>query len=175
MNPFSLLRTAALSLALFAMVASGAPAQSVALSKDKPIELSADALEVLQNNRTAVFTGNVIVKQGDIRMNAAQMTVYYRSSGGGAGGELGKGIYKIAAEGKVLFTTPSETAQGDTAIYDVDNATIHLLGNVLLTRDKNVLKGTKLDYNLTTGRSVLVGGSSSGGRVHGLFMPDNAR
>ena len=149
-----------------------ASAQSVALSKGKPIELSADALEVLQSKHTAVFTGNVIVKQGDIRINAAQMTVNYRESG--SDGAMGKGIYRILAEGKVLFTTPGETAQGDSAIYDVDGETIHLLGNVLLTRDKNVLKGTKLDYNLSTGRSVLVGGNASGagGRVQGLFIPD---
>jgi lipopolysaccharide export system protein LptA len=160
---------------VLAMTMHTAYAQSpTLLSKDQPIELSADSLEVLQNNHTAIFTGNVIVTQGAIHMNAAQMTVYYRESG--STGQMGKGIYKIAAEGKVIFTTPAETATGDNAIYDVDNDTIHLMGNVLLTRDKNVLKGTKLDYNLKTGRSVLVGGASvGGGRVHGLFMPDSAK
>ena len=147
-------------------------AQGVALSKNQPIELSADALEVLQSKHTAIFTGNVIVKQGDIRINASQMTVNYRESG--SAGAMGKGIYRIVAEGKVLFTTPAETAQGDSAIYEVDRETIHLAGNVLLTRDKNVLKGTKLDYNLATGRSVLAGGGATGngGRVQGLFIPD---
>ncbi len=155
------------------LLCASAHAQSPTLSKEQPIELAADRLEVLQNNRTAIFTGNVIVTQGNIHMNAAQMTVYYRESGGE--GEMGKGIYRIAAEGKVLFTTPGETAQGDTAVYDVDAETIHLLGNVLLTRDKNILKGTKLDYNLKTGRSVLSGGAGGGGRVHGLFVPDDKK
>jgi lipopolysaccharide export system protein LptA len=149
-----------------------AHAQSpVALDSKKPIEISADALEVLQAKNTAVFTGNVIAKQGAITMNAAQMTVSYRKAG--AEGQMGSGIYRLSAEGKVLFTTPAETAQGDSAIYDVDNKTIHLAGNVLLNRNKNVLKGSKLDYNLATGRSVLIGSSAQpGGRVQGLFVPE---
>ena len=160
-------------LAMVLMSASASLAQStVALDSKRPIEISADALEVLQQKNTAIFTGNVIAKQGGITMNASQMTVNYRSAG--ADGQMGKGIYRIAAEGKVLFTSPAETAQGDTAVYDVDNQTIQLLGNVLLNRDKNILKGTRLDYNLATGRSVLVGSSTRpGGRVQGLFVPEN--
>ena len=156
------------------LIASAALAQSpVALSQDQPIQISADALEVLQQKNTAVFTGNVIAKQGQITMNAAQMTVNYRSAG--AQGQMGKGIYRIVAEGSVLFATPGETAKGDRAVYDVDNNTIEIIGNVVLNRDKNLLKGTKLDYNLATGRSVLVGSSNvPGGRVQGLFVPDSA-
>ena len=89
---------------------------------------------------------------------------------------MGQGIYKIEAEGGVFFATPLETAQGDKGFYNVDTNTIDLLGNVLLTRDKNVLKGTRLTYNLQTGRSILTGGAAAGsGRVRGLFLPNQAK
>ncbi len=148
------------------------------LSSDAPIEIASDALEVLQNEHKAIFTGNVIATQATVNMRADTMTVFYRESGGAAAepaaeSNMGKGIYRIESTGKVVFTTPTETAQGDTAIYLVDDNTIELMGNVFLTRDKNLLKGTKLVYNLTTGRSVLTGGVSTtgGGRVRGLFVP----
>lgn len=152
------------------------------LSKDTPIEIVSDALEVLQNEHKAIFTGNVIATQGTINMRAQKMTVYYREDSPNDPSEpaeaaaLGKGIYRIESQGKVFFTTPQETAQGDTAIYYVDTNTINLENNVYLTRGKNVLKGSKLTYNLTSGRSVLTGGSATTqttGRVRGLFVPGN--
>jgi lipopolysaccharide export system protein LptA len=108
-------------------------------------------------------------------MRSDIMTVFYHDAANGA---TGKGIYRIDADGNVIFTTPTETAKGDKGIYNVDADTIDLMGNVLLTRGPNVLKGTKVVYNLATGRSVLTSGAegtiSSTGRVRGLFMPNNS-
>lgn len=175
-------------------------AQSSGLQRDKPIEISSDKLDVLQNEHKAIFTGNVIAVQGTTNMRAAQMTVFYRDEGKAAakpaatsaGPEAaaapsaaapgaGQGIYRIEAEGSVVFTTPTETALGEKAIYNVDADTIDLVGsNVTLTRGQNILKGTKLNYNMATGRSVLTGGargtadvtgSGKPARVHGLFVP----
>ncbi len=162
-------------------VASGAHAQA-RLSGDAPIEIVSDALEVLQNENKAIFTGNVIATQNDVNMRADKMTVFYKQSGGddsaSTEGSMGKGIDHIVSEGNVIFTSPTETAQGDQSIYTVATDTIDLTGNVFLTRDKNMLKGTKMVYNLKTGRSVLTGGVSGntgGGRVRGLFVPGDKK
>lgn len=162
------------------------------IQQDKPIEISSDKLDVFQEDHKAIFTGNVIAIQGTTNMRAAEMVVFYRDSQskpGAApapaeGAPNAQGIYRIESQGNVVFTTPTETALGDKAIYNVDTDTIDLLGsNVTLTRGQNILKGTKLNYNMATGRSVLTGGpsgtavageGSSGGkgsRVHGLFIP----
>jgi lipopolysaccharide export system protein LptA len=165
------------------------------VAADQPIELSADALDVFQPEHKAVFTGNVIAKQGTTTMRAAKMVVFYKGDDAkkplpadgakvpekASAGTAGQGIYKIESIGNVVFTTPAETAQGDTAIYNVDAETIDLTGqSVTLIRDKNVLKGTKLNYNMATGRSVLTGGAGGvnaagvpvkGQRVQGLFVP----
>ncbi|MFZ4540307.1 MAG: LptA/OstA family protein [Rickettsiales bacterium] len=163
-----------------------------ALQKNQPIEISSDKLDVLQPEHKAIFSGNVIAIQGTTNMRAAQMTVFYRDSGSTAApgdatpapapaGAAVQGIYRIESIGNVVFTTPTETAIGDTAIYNVDTDTIDLVGsNVTLTRGQNILKGTKLNYNMGTGRSILTAGSGTtdvtgmGGkpaRVHGLFVP----
>lgn len=157
------------------LLANPAHAQ-VTLSNDKPVEISSDMLDVDQEQSQAIFSGNVIARQGNINMRADQMVVHYRNAGGEAEGDMGKGISRIDAAGNVIFSNPTDTAKGDTAVYNVDNETLDLMGNVLLTRDKNILKGTRMNYNLTTGRSVLTAGGSTvagsgGGRVHGLFVP----
>ena len=167
------------------------------VAADQPIEISSDALYVFQPEHKAIFTVNVIAKQGTTTMRATKMVVFYHGDdaktplpASGApvkpakttDGAAGQGIYKIESTGNVVFTTPAETAQGDMAIYMVDEETIDLTGqSVTLIRDKNVLKGTKLNYNMGTGRSVLTGGSGGvnatngapikGNRVHGLFVP----
>lgn len=159
------------------MLASAAFAQ-VTLSNDKPVEISSDMLDVQQDKNQAIFSGNVIATQGNINMRAEKMVVHYRNAGGDSSsdGAMGKGISQIDASRGVIFSNATDTAKGDAAVYDVDAQTLDLTGNVLLTRDKNILKGTRMNYNLATGRSVLTAGGSAvagqgGGRVHGLFVP----
>lgn len=159
------MKSAVIASLMLAMLSVGAFAQSgPKLDSQAPIEIASDNLEVLQEQNKAIFSGNVIAKQGNITMQSAVMNVYYDN-----GGEGGKGISRIESSGKVVFVTPEETAQGDNAVYNVATNTIDLTGNVVLTRQENILKGSALNYNMTTKRSVLSAGGT--GRVRGLFVP----
>jgi len=108
----------------------------------------------------------------------------------GSPGEMGA-ISLIEVEGNVFMATPEESAKGDRGDYQTDEKLLHLFGdNVILTRDKNILRGTELVYNLESGESVLtshgakvpnegrVGGlqgsaaNPNGGRVHSVFVPN---
>ena len=172
------------------MMAAGMPAfaqvKASGKSSDQPIEISSDQLDVHQDEHKAIFTGNVIAVQGTTQMRSAEMVVFYRDNDSKAAAAVPattptdqpaaptQGIYRIEAQGKVVFTTPTEVAMGDKGIYNVDTDTIDLLGdNVTLTRGQNVLKGTHVVHNMTTGRSILTGGAAPGkaARVHGLFVP----
>ena len=162
------------------------------LSKDQPIEITADALDVHQDEHKAIFTGNVIAVQGTSSLRSKVMTAFYnqenkpKPGAAAAAKPAGQqdappGISSIEADENVVFTTPQETATGDKGVYTAADDTIVLTGStVTLTRDQNVLKGQKLVYNMGTGRSVLtstggvqVDGVTVGkpGRVHGLFVP----
>jgi len=93
-----------------------------------------------------------------------------------AGQDMGN-ITLIEVEGNVVIATPEETAQGDKGDYQVATRIIHLTGtNVTLTRGKNILRGTTLEYNMETGRSVFTNGASksSDTRVRGVFVPNKA-
>lgn len=132
----------------------------------QPLEITADALEVNQDTQRAVFTGAVDVIQGEMRLNSDRLVVYYRDKEAAEQ----NAIYRIDVEGNVRFASPTESAQGDNGVYDVDGGIIHLVGNVVLTSGTEaVIRGDTLTMNLITGQSEV-----SGGRVKGYFVPDQS-
>lgn len=165
------------------------PASPLMLDKKKPIDITSDKLDIDQAAKVAVFTGNVVAVQGDFHLLGERLTVYYDSKEPGADsadsdakavdsgfdptGGNGR-IRRMDVVGKVKLVSPTETATGDRAIYESAVGTINLFGNVVLTRGKNVIRGTKLTTNVDTGKSVIVGQSAedgAGGRVNSLFVP----
>ncbi len=145
------------------------------LDSDQPIEITADSLEVRQQEGIAIFAGNVDSIQGRMRLRADTLIVYYRTDGTGGSGMPTQGaISRMHAKGRVFVSSPTETAQGDDGVYDVANRVITLTGKVVLTRGDNVVRGTRLVLNLDTGVSKIEGapGTASGRqRVKGLFVP----
>lgn len=157
------------------VISMGAEAQNVALPNhdpDAPVEISADELTVSRDNRSAVFAGNVDVVQGQLVMRAAKLNVFYRENAGGR-----PAVELIEAEGNVVVSSPSETARGKLARFEVDQELITLTGDVVLTRGQNVLKGNTLVLNLRSGESTLQGdralseGATPGERVRAIFSP----
>lgn len=163
----ALLRIVALAGVLFGGAAPVLAQQMIDTSKhdsSQPLEITADMLEVEQENQRAIFSGAVDVIQGDMRLNSDRLIVFYRDKKAAEQ----NAIYRIDVEGNVRFATPSETARGDNGVYDVDSGVIHLIGNVVLTSGTEaVIRGDELTMDLNTGQSEV-----SGGRVKGYFVPD---
>ena len=104
-------------VSLLMLMAAPVHAQAPNLDADKPIEITADELEVRQQDKQAIFKGNVIAKQGDITMQSARMVVHYKGGGEQASPTAGaSGISKIEADGGVFFAAPTETAKGNSAV-----------------------------------------------------------
>ena len=155
----------AMLIATGALATSSTYAQRVTPHDAKlPIEITADSLEVKQKEQLAVFRGNVDAVQGAMRLSASEIWVRYRPE---SEGEAQGTISRINASGQVRFSTPSETARGDSGVYDVDAQVITLTGSVVLTRGGSVIRGEKLVLDLATGQSKI----ESTQRVRGLFVP----
>ena len=131
------------------------------------IEITADTLEVRQSENVAIFEGDVKAVQGEMVLDADMLTVYYRDVAGGQGN---LGVARIDAEGNVVVSSPDETAQGQSGVYDVENGRIDLAGGVVLNRGNNIVRGEMLTMDLESGVSRVSGGSS---RVQGLFVPED--
>jgi lipopolysaccharide export system protein LptA len=167
-------RQAALALLLWS---AAGPAWAQALDHDSslPIEITADQLDVDQNQQLATFKGNVDAVQGELVLSADLLKVHY-GSGGAAAANSGS-IRRIEAEGNVFLSSPQETAQGEVGVYDVETDSITIEGSVVLTRDDNVIRGQRLEIDLVSGQSRMAAAvtSSDGGsppqRVRAIFTP----
>lgn len=134
----------------------------LAISNDQPIQIESDKLEIKENEKRAVFTGNVIVTQGDTTLQSGIMTVYYKGGGGGAM-TSGSDIDRIDVGGKVLLRTATQTASADKGSFDMTNETALLEGKkVVLTQGDNIFIGCRLTVNMRSSEARL---ESCGGRV----------
>jgi lipopolysaccharide export system protein LptA len=137
------------------------PARSSGFNSNAPVDVDAGRIEVQDRADRAIFSGGVTATQGNMRMTSARLTVAYTNTSG-------IDVQRLVAEGGVTVRTPSETAQGNTAIYDVDRRQVTMLGNVHLTQGANRVQGARLVLDLNSHRAVVDGGGT-GGRVSGRF------
>jgi lipopolysaccharide export system protein LptA len=181
MTPF--LVGAAITSLLTAVILGGGPVLAANPKHDVkgPVEIVADALEVQQNERIAVFAGNVEASQNNLKLNTARLTVHY--AGEQTASISSNEINKLEARGGVVLSRPGEDATADWAVYDVRRRLITLGGHVVLTREGNVLRGERLTLDLNSGLSRVEGApapgmqvqSGSAGRVRGLFIPSQQK
>ena len=172
LSPLALLFAAAAAQAADPPAATHA-AGIAAPKCNAPINVSADKFLADLNGKTATYSGNVMVTQCDMKMRSNTLRVNV----------VGKNNSpdKIFANGNVVMDSPtSGTATGDAAVYDVNPRLVTLTGHVVLTRAKDVMRGTLLTVNLATGQATLgakgqpgVTGQQQqqGGRVQGVFTP----
>ncbi len=168
------LRLATLALVVgLALAAGSARAQAAEAGTHDatlPIEITADSLEVQREQNLAIFRGDVLAVQGDMHLRAQTLVVHYQEDA--ASGE-GTTISQIDATGDVFVSSPTETAQGDVGIYDINAGVIDLTGAVVLTRGENVVKGNHLVMDLNTGYSRVESAAGvDGERVKSIFIPE---
>ncbi|MEO7602199.1 MAG: LptA/OstA family protein [Sphingomicrobium sp.] len=149
----------------FAQAQSGVSALKGHDSK-APIDVDAARLEAQDRADRAIFSGNVVVRQGTLTLRTARLTLAYANTDG-------IDVNRIDASGGVVISSPSETARGDFAVYDFNSRLITMVGNVRLERRGSYLNGGRLTLDLDPGRAVMDGGlrgvGQSGGRVTGRF------
>lgn len=162
-------------IALAILVAAPAGAQALKNhNSNAPVDFEADRIEVQDRADRAVLAGNVKVRQGNLTLDAARLTVAYT-------GALTAGnptVQRLDASGGVTVRSPGETASGEFASYDLNRRLITMIGGVTLNQGSNVLRGGRLVIDLTSGRSIIDGRTSgsapgvvggTGGRVTGRF------
>jgi len=123
----------------------------------QPVEVSADQLAVNNADGSAVFSGNVQVKQGEMTLAAAKVDVRY--------GTDQSQIKELLASGGVTITNLADKASADEAVYTIETGMIVLTGNVRLAQAGSTMQGQKLTINLKDGTGIMEG------RVTTTFVP----
>ncbi|MEJ6404908.1 lipopolysaccharide transport periplasmic protein LptA [Yoonia sp. 2307UL14-13] len=121
----------------------------ITVDQSAAVEVSADNLAVDQDTGTAVFTGNVVIGQGDLRVSAASVEVVYAEESGD--------IDRLVAKGGVTFVTETEAAEAQNADYNLADGTLTLMGDVLLTQGPSAISAEKMVINIADGTAVMEG------------------
>ena len=155
--------------------------QGFSQNRDEPVRIRAASLEVREKDKMATFTGDVHVLQGDTEMRCKTLVVFYeeettpqpsqqasaarpvKAAEPGPGGD--RQIRRIEAKGNVVVVQKDQNAAGDAATFNMRENTVTLVGNVVVTRGADVLRGQRLVVDLTSGVSRM-----DQGRVEGLFQ-----
>jgi len=126
---------AAASIAV-SLWAGGAVAQTAAPAENLPIQLQADSgIEWQQNAHLYIARGNAVAIRGPSEVHADTLIAHYREAKGGAAVSTvttgNTEIYRVEADGHVTLKRNEQTAVGDHAVYDVDQAIAVLTGQGL--------------------------------------------
>ena len=140
------------------LIASSAHAQT-RHNTNAPIDFGADTIELQDRANRAVLSGNVAVRQAEMSLNSARMTVNYTGQVIGGNPQ----VSRLDAAGGVVVRRPDQTARSQYAVYDLNKRIITMVGAVTLTQGSNTVNGGRLTINLDTGRAVIDGASVRGG------------
>ncbi len=163
-------------------------------NKDQPIHIEATTLEIQDKIKTATFSGNVQVVQGDTTMRCRSLVVFYgpeegagatkagatptsaESQAGPGMPQGGQSIRRVEARGDVTVVTKDHNASGDLGVYDMTTKTVTLTGNVVVSQGKNVLHGERVVVDTVTGDARVDSGVMAHDRVEsGVTAHDRVR
>ncbi len=151
------------SLCAFLIAASPAGAQGLDLSgggggERGPIEVLADnGIEWQQSARQFTARGNATATRGDVTVRADELIASYRETSGG-----GTDISRLEAHGGVRISSPTQTATGTTAVYDLDTGKVELFGKParLVTPTETLTANDRLTYDTVRGIATAEGGAT---------------
>lgn len=136
-------------------IAFGDTAQDSSL----PVEVTADNLDVNQDDGTALFTGNVLIGQGEMRLSAPRVLVVYKQDN--------SGIEALQASGGVTLVSGEDAAEARQADYNIDSGLIEMEGDVLLVQGVNALSGDRMFVDTRAGTARVTG------RVRTILQPQS--
>ena len=95
---------------------------------------------------------------GALKLSADRVEVVYDT-------ESSTGAVKaLLASGNVVFVSGEDSAQADTATYELVAGNVLMEGNVILIQGQNAISGQRLRIDLTTGTAQMEG------RVQTIFQ-----
>ena len=130
----------------FLILSIGFLMHSVALpqASDEPLTINADSAEVNQMDNTTIYSGNVILTQGDLQLNADTLIISVADSN----------VDSVNAQGTPVVVTRTDASncdvegRGERLEYNPKTETIILIGRAKLSQQNTTLEGERIVYNL---------------------------
>ncbi len=140
-----------------------------AYAAEEPISIAADRMSATEKKNSVTFSGNVDAKQGDVRIQADKMEVFYtqKKKASAPGKEAKQQVERMVCTGNVEISRTNWLGTADRLDYLERKRKVILSGNAKVWQDKNMVSGNKIVYYLDEGRSEVVTGNTSTGSKGG--------
>ena len=159
-------------LAAVFILLSSSTAFALQSDRNQPIQIEADQGSLDQKNQNTTFSGNVIVKQGTLYIQAGSVTVSKDKNGQqhmSARGNPVKFGQQLDKNGKV-------DGQANQVEYSSATGIVKLTGNAKITRGGDMASGNIITYNTRTEVYTVSGNknatSKTGRRVSVVIQPN---
>ncbi|MDX2494199.1 MAG: lipopolysaccharide transport periplasmic protein LptA [Desulfuromusa sp.] len=132
------------------------------LDRNQPIEITSQKLEVLQQQRQSIFTGDVVAKQGDMTLFAEKLIVFLHQDQ--------DQVERLEAIGGVRVLQLDRIATAEKAVFYQLEEKLVLSGNAEVTQGKNEISGDEITLYLKENRTLIT--SSENNRVKAVIIPE---
>lgn len=157
-----------LSLAAAQAQAQTLGASSLQVDPDQPVTIAADTLEIIERENLALFSGEVALVQGDLKISAPIVRVTYGASDGTAGSRQ---IDMVEAPDGATVTSSGQTVEGGRLVYRLGSRMVEITGGVRIEQDGSTLLAEQLVLDIDAGTVVMRGGE--GGQVRAVLGQEN--
>lgn len=143
-----------------------------------PIDIDAVALDFDESKRNAHFSGNVVARQGEFVIRTPSLTAMFQgqtsllATAPKGSDATASSLKRIEARNGVIITgKDGQKVTGDWADFDPTGNFATVGGRVVVNQGKNVVEGSKLIMDLTSGRTRF---ETGGANVATAPLPDSA-
>ena len=170
-KPFFLLTILLFGFLLPCFAASETLKEELGKDESKEMVIKSNKLEVDDNRKVVIFTGDVNAKREDFVINCKKLVVFYKSLPGSK--EPGKGkteVDKIIATGNVKIShAKGGAATAEKAVYYQRDEKVVLTEHPVVKKGNDFVEGDRITMYLKENRSVV---ESSGDRkVRAIIFP----
>ena len=150
------------------ILATGAstPSSSTASRKDRsslPITVKSNEMKADNKGKTAVFSGKVVAKQGDVTIFSDKLVVSYADKAGE--------VEKIEAFGNVRIVQMNRTGFAEQAVYESRYGRIVLTGSPRVVQGADSISGKVITYYVDDEKSDVSSGGDPKARVEAVINP----
>ncbi len=156
---------------------SNIPAKAEKADREKPIEIEADTVTSNDAKKTSIYSGNVLLTQGTLRIKGDKLVVREDSAGFQHGTSYGNPTtFRQKREGKDEYIEGS----GQRIEYDGRMDKVQLFTKAWVKRGNDIVHGEYIMYDANAEYSEVIGGgpkaatpATPGGRVKAIIQPKN--
>ena len=146
------------------ITASAAPPATAPKDRSTlPITVKSNEMNADNVGRTAVFSGKVVAKQGDVTIFSDKLVVSYA--------DKGDGVEKIEAFGNVRIVQLNRTGFSDQAVYESSTGRIVMTGSPRVLQGDDRISGKVITYYVDDEKSYVTSDGDPKARVEAVINP----